>query len=292
MFCSIAAAAVASFLALFSQFDFTVAFFTERNSYHHLLRDKRRTVLTSPLPFSQVSLAATNCKNEHEESPTISPYSSPWLEHDFDKNGSSGSLSVSQHFITISYEGASCQIPIASSSSSPGETILAALERHQLYLQRQLGLPELSSDCRRGNCLTCAARVITDRPQNGEAQARYAEKDDNDGKDSAIPRVIRSANGLSPYMAKQVQDAGYILTCSSFVTGSGLELQLSQQDLLWKLMYQQLFESEETQYVARQAKARWLRKLAEKNLSQWKQATEQAWQQTTKLTEEQGLDDK
>ena len=198
------------FLALFSQFDFTVEFFTERNSYHHLLRDKRRTVLTSPLPFSQVSLAATNCKNEHEESPTISPYSSPWLEHDFDKNGSSGSLSVSQHFITISYEGASCQIPIASSSSSPGETILAALERHQLYLQRQLGIPELSSDCRRGNCLTCAALVITDRPQNGEARAMYAEKDDNGGKDSAVPRVISSANGLSPYMAKQVQDAGYI----------------------------------------------------------------------------------
>ena len=74
--------------------------------------------------------------------------------------------------------------------------------------------------------------------------------------------------------------------------GSGLELQLSQQDLLWKLMYQQLFKSEETQYVARRAKARWLRKLAEKNLSQWKQATEQAWQQTKKLTEEQGLDDK
>jgi len=200
-------------------------------------------------------------------------------------------LPVSQHFITVSYEGASCQIPVASSSSSsssPGETILTALERHQWYLQRQLGLTELPSDCRRGNCLTCAARVIVDPPQtNADARAMSAEN--NDAAD--IPPVISSDTGLSPAMAKQVQDAGYVLTCSSFVTGPGLELQLSQQDSLWKLVYQQRFESEETQYVARRAKARWLRKLAEKNLSQWKKETEKAWQQTTKLTEEQDVDD-
>ena len=59
--------------------------------------------------------------------------------------------------LTVSHEGRSCQVTVHQ-----GETVLAALERQAPHLRRHLtGLPlDLPSDCRRGNCLTCAARVV------------------------------------------------------------------------------------------------------------------------------------
>jgi len=102
--------------------------------------------------------------------------------------------------LTVSHEGRSCQVTVHQ-----GETILAALERQAALLRRHLtGLPlDLPSDCRRGNCLTCAARVVV--------------VDDNGEKDGATTTKIQQNNGLSPAISQLVADKGYVLTCSSYV---------------------------------------------------------------------------
>jgi 2Fe-2S iron-sulfur cluster binding domain len=162
--------------------------------------------------------------------------------------------------ITVSYEGQKCEIDVF-----PEETILAALERQSQRLKSQLtALPEMPSDCRRGNCLTCAASCTSNstQPQNA--------------------LVVR--DGLSPAMSKLVADKGYVLTCSSYVTQSsaGLQLELGENHQLWKEVYASpgRFTTDKAQLAARAAMARVIRKSAERNVEQWARETEDVLRKT------------
>jgi ferredoxin len=189
----------------------------------------------------------------------------------FDQN-----ISNSTTTITISYEGQSCDINV-----QPQESILSALERQSIHIQTQLTtLPDMPFDCRRGNCLTCAALVK-----------------DQSVFDTNLKILRTDDNGLSPTLSNHLQDQGYILTCSSFVepqnesdeattasssssSSSCLHLELGVHNELWNEIYSNRFMTPETQYVARTAIARVLRKSAERNLQEWVQSTEKMLQQT------------
>jgi ferredoxin len=176
--------------------------------------------------------------------------------------------------VSISHEGDSCDITIF-----PEESILDALERQTRILQRQLpSLPELPSDCRRGNCLTCAASF-------------------SDPKQSELSTVLSTRDGLSPAMSRLVAEKGYLLTCSSYLNPTWsshshrstsshntvtLSLRLGENHALWQEIYASpgRFTTSQAQLAARSAMARVIRQSAERNLPEWAAQTEQLLQNT------------
>jgi ferredoxin len=150
-------------------------------------------------------------------------------------------LRAESYTVTVQYEGTSCDIQVRNS-----ETILDALER--TGAADTLALPEMPSDCRRGNCMTCSARVKDHQHNN---------------------LVVRSDDGLSPEVSQQLKKSGYLLICSSYVQRDGLTLELGQNHGLWDIVYRQRFESESARLAARAALARLLRRNAENNIEQW-----------------------
>lgn len=154
-------------------------------------------------------------------------------------------LHAESYTVTVQYEGNSCDIEVRNS-----ETILDALER--AGAADTLALPEMPSDCRRGNCMTCSAK-FTDNHQS---------------------LVVRSDDGLSPEVSQQLKKSGHVLICSSYVQGDGLTLELGQNHGLWDIVYRQRFESESTRTAARAALARLLRRTAENNIEKWTREVE------------------
>lgn len=122
---------------------------------------------------------------------------------------------------------------------NPDETILNALERS--------GLSELPSDCRRGNCLTCAAKV------EGIAG-------------------VQSDTGLSQSVGNYLSEKSLILTCSTYVLEPGLSLCLGQHDEAWKQIYQNRISEGEPEF-SQSVRARAIRKTAETNVSEWIEET-------------------
>jgi len=153
-----------------------------------------------------------------------------------------------EYLVEVTYEGRSCQVSIR-----PSETILSGLERARVM--DQLAIPELPSDCRRGNCLTCVGRHI----QNSE-----------------ISSLQRGEDGLSPEMSKQISNKGYVLTCSSRIVGDGVRLELGENYKAWKDMYYDRLYDESTQYISRSAMARTIRLSDERNPELWAVKTETA----------------
>lgn len=155
--------------------------------------------------------------------------------------------------LKVTYDGMTCNLDIGKD-----ETILAALERSEL-VTRGLSLPELPSDCRRGNCMTCAA------------QHHEESKSDN---------LDQRENGLTPTVAEALREKGLVLTCSSFVLGNGVHLELGENDQAWQEVYRARLEDEDTQRVAREAMARVIRRTAEKNVDSWKEETEEVYERS------------
>ncbi len=181
--------------------------------------------------------------------------------------------------VAVSYEGQSCNIQVL-----PNESILSALERQAKYVQSQLTtLPDMPSDCRRGNCMTCAA-LIRNHHHNNDNQDVIIRPDDN---------------GLSPIISSLIADQGYLLTCSSFVTpphqhdittttldtSNILQLELGVHHEIWQEVYDRRLTAPETQLVAQAAMARVLRQSAERNPEEWRQSTERLLRRPTETTE-------
>jgi ferredoxin len=169
--------------------------------------------------------------------------------------------------ITVSYAGKSCNITVGNS-----ESILSALERQSTFVKSQLtDLPDLPSDCRRGNCLTCAASLVW-----------KSVEDDAPLVDAEF--ISTQDDGLSPTMSEMIAKKGYILTCSSFITpqrsAPAIRLELGVQQDVWKEVYRDRFATAESQLTARAAMARVLRQSAERNLPDWMRATERVLRQT------------
>jgi len=164
----------------------------------------------------------------------------------------------SEYTITVYYEDRSCDIQARSD-----ETILTALERNQLSLER-LGLPNsmIPSDCRRGNCLTCTGThaSVSSRLASGTA-------------------VVCDGDGLSPHMSRTIQEKGYILTCSTRVVGEGLQLNLGENVNVWKDIYQDRLEEEPSQSAKWAAMARSKRRSDERNQERWEKHMEKLLQE-------------
>lgn len=149
--------------------------------------------------------------------------------------------------LVATYEGQRCEL-----DAYHDETILAALERNSVM--DSLCLPTLPADCRRGNCMTCAGRLLG----------------------TGNPAIVqRGADGLSPYVSELLQSSDYILTCSSFIKGDGVEILLGENSQLWEEMYHHRFVSEESRMTKLETVAKLHRLRAESNVPRWTAETEE-----------------
>ncbi len=134
----------------------------------------------------------------------------------------------------------------------PGESILAALER--LKMHDELSLPSLPHECRRGHCLTCSGRHISS---------------------SQIHNVQLENDGLSPAMKNTIRDKNLVLTCSSYVKGEGVKLELGVNDDAWKSIWSGMnYDDEEGEQIRADAVAKAMRLADERNLERWAKKTE------------------
>ncbi|CAM9777150.1 unnamed protein product [Discosporangium mesarthrocarpum] len=119
-----------------------------------------------------------------------------------------------------------------------GDTFLEAAEMAGLTV---------SYDCRRGNCISCAAKICEDSTSNlvTFAQERSATSDPE----------------------------GYILTCCSFPIGPGVKLSLGRNAEMWE-DFSKRFNDEETRDMLRQAEAETLRDYAQSHPKQWVKTVE------------------
>jgi ferredoxin len=149
--------------------------------------------------------------------------------------------------IQVSYEDQSTTIVVYQN-----ETILAALERHQISDRLSMANHQVPSDCRRGNCLTCTGKHTT-----------Y----------SNVNSVVID-DGLSPHISRWMQDKGYLLTCSSRVVGDGVHLRLGESSQAWEELYQKRLENDHARILGWAAMARTKRESDERNLPRWQHETE------------------
>ncbi|KAL7468682.1 hypothetical protein ACHAXS_008992 [Conticribra weissflogii] len=199
------------------------------------------------------------------------------------------------------------------------EPILHAMERQSSKPAAQtadpassssscLALSDVPNDCRRGNCLTCASRIILPSSPDDE---------DTDGTEKGSrPRIVANVdNGLSPVMASHLQKSNYILTCCSYVTRrmcprddhatnakSGRELstgdepdrggsatredvdiqpiglEIDQSHRIWEEFYRNKLNP--VGQSGRDARARLLRRVSEENVGKWKERMEVVWKES------------
>lgn len=168
-----------------------------------------------------------------------------------------------------------------------GEPILHALERQStsssnkisIHPQHSSGVVELGvcseeeretsslaisyipNECRRGNCLTCSARLGSSTSEQNNIHANVN-------------------NGLSPTVDTDLTQLGYILTCCSFVTGPGVTLELEQNDDVWDAVYRRRICNTESMQLGMEAQARLLRRVDEENVGRWKRRMEKVLEGT------------
>jgi ferredoxin len=155
-----------------------------------------------------------------------------------------------QHSVEVFADGKKATILV-----DHGESILSALERQNANLSLKGNVP---FECRRGNCLTCAGRVLKD-PQQSLVQDL-----DND-------------NGLSPAVAADLmaEENNFILTCSSIVVGEGVSVELGVNHLAWESIWSKRFQSDHTRQLGREASAKVIRLAAQQNVPRWTRKTEE-----------------
>jgi len=146
--------------------------------------------------------------------------------------------------IEVSFEGMTCKFNVR-----PNESILSALER--TGAGDALCLPTIPHECRKGACLTCTGK---------HAPGSSASNLTND-------------NALTQSTSIDVQNAGFVLICSSFVLGEGVKLELGQNSEAWDEIHHKRFATEEAQLLGRAATAYTMRLAAERNVENWKKQT-------------------
>ena len=132
------------------------------------------------------------------------------------------------------------------------ESILEALERQTILVP----LSHIPHECRRGNCLTCSAKVRSPKKTNT--------------RDSHANILANVDNGLSPMVSSELAKSDYILPCSSYITGSGVVLELDQNDKAWDLIYRKRIHNIDTERLVLEAQAKLLRSVDEDNIHKFK----------------------
>lgn len=141
----------------------------------------------------------------------------------------------------IKHEGRTASVVV-----HPHETILMALERNR----SSLSMSSLPFDCQRGNCLTCSG-VVKEGSSN----------------------IVRGDDGLAPAVGDNLRKKGFVLTCSSYVVGEGVKIELGQNEAAWTETYQTQPESGMPD-MGNAAAAKALRLAAEKDVPKWAKNTE------------------
>jgi hypothetical protein len=59
----------------------------------------------------------------------------------------------------------------------------------------------------------------------------------------------RDEDGLAPHVSDILHSSDYILTCSTYINGNGVEIVLGENHNLWEEMYQNRFVSEESRTI-------------------------------------------
>jgi hypothetical protein len=77
-----------------------------------------------------------------------------------------------------------------------------------------------------------------------------------------------------------VAKEGYVLTCSSYLTGSGVHLTLGENHQVWEDVYKLRLEDER---LALETMARIIRRNAEQNVEKWAKETEEVLRNTRDL---------
>lgn len=147
-------------------------------------------------------------------------------------------VKVKSYSVKLTHQSKTISVQIPSN-----QTILQALE--QQNVKDLLSLPDLPQDCRRGNCLTCSAKIKS-------------------GK------VSLQNDGLSPSMAQRIQKENLVLTCSSFIE-QDTHLELGVCDDVWREMYGSSvpYEDLEGEQIVQDAVAKAMRVAGEKNFNKW-----------------------
>ena len=96
-------------------------------------------------------------------------------------------------------------------AGSPPVVLLAKTTQPLLTLAEMAGF-RAPSECRRGNCLSCAARLLPGSSWN------YATDPDT-------------------FLCDEAREAGFILTCCTYPVGPGLKLQLEQQSEAFQIQF-------------------------------------------------------
>lgn len=133
------------------------------------------------------------------------------------------------------------------------ESILNALERNRAH--DALALPALPNECRKGSCWTCSGR-----------HQSHSNREN----------VILIDDGLSPSTIEKQEKRGggdddFVLTCSSYVVGEGVALELGVCDKVWKKVF---MDDDEGEMIRLRATAKTIRLADESNLHKWAEKTE------------------
>lgn len=190
---------------------------------------------------------------------------------DVTKNNKEKEQEQKTYTVNISFENKTTTITV-----NEKETILSALERNKasslsssksqnhsdndngnLYLSSLSSLPQ---ECRRGNCLTCAAIHL---PQSD--------------RDS----VVTADDGLTPIVRDVVDQKGYVQTCSSYVVGDNVWLELGVCHDVWDTIWGTNCNSNgvDGERIRNEAMAKCIRKADENNLVRWAMKTERTLKQ-------------
>ena len=140
------------------------------------------------------------------------------------------------HMVEITHEGRTANVLVKTE-----ETLLMALERNR----PSMSLSSLPFDCQRGNCLTCSGIV-----KGGSSS------------------IVFGDDGLSPAVGENLRKNGFVLTCSSYVVGDGVKIELGQNDAAWTETYKTQ-PSLGMPDMGNAAAAKALRFAAEKDVPRW-----------------------
>lgn len=129
---------------------------------------------------------------------------------------------------------------------SPPAVLLAETTQPLLTIAEMAGF-RAPSECRRGNCLSCAARLLPGSSWN------YATDPDT-------------------FLCDEARDAGFILTCCTYPVGPGLKLQLEQQSEAFQIQfYDRLTAGREAGTVA---SAKTVTNYNMRHITRWMEQTE------------------
>lgn len=159
--------------------------------------------------------------------------------------------------VTVRHQG-----HVATIHVRENEPILHALERQSITTS--LGLSNIPHQCRRGNCLTCAAHLTS------------SEEEEEDEEESTNYNNNIQANvntGLTPSIDRELTSNNYILTCCSYITGPGITLELEQNEIVWDRVYRERVV-ENMGVLGMEMRAKQKRGVDERDVGRWRKRME------------------